>query len=62
MCGATEELRPYGPKGENVCVKCAERDIPAMRRAIAKRLEDVDRLVVDARHLTEYMRRKAERN
>jgi hypothetical protein len=22
LCGARAELRPYGPRGENICVKC----------------------------------------
>jgi len=25
FCGASEELRPYGPKGENVCFDCEEK-------------------------------------
>jgi hypothetical protein len=26
MCGQIDELRPYGPKGENVCFDCAMKD------------------------------------
>lgn len=22
LCGKTDELRPYGPKGENICFAC----------------------------------------
>jgi len=33
MCGEVEELRPYGPRGENVCFRCAMRDEEAARRA-----------------------------
>lgn len=26
FCGKTEELRPYGPKGENICHECGMKD------------------------------------
>lgn len=26
LCGAMEELRPYGPNGENICHGCANKD------------------------------------
>lgn len=29
LCGQQAELRPYGPKGENICYPCGEKD-PAM--------------------------------
>ena len=29
LCGATDELRPYGPNGERICFDCGMKD-PAM--------------------------------
>lgn len=26
LCGKTEELRPYGPNGENICFDCGMLD------------------------------------
>ena len=26
LCGEKAELRPYGPKGENICYKCGMKD------------------------------------
>ena len=36
MCGKKEELRPYGPKGENVCIGCGMKDEAAMERAFGQ--------------------------
>lgn len=33
MCGNVDELRPYGPNGEEVCFDCAMKDEPAAKRA-----------------------------
>ena len=30
LCGKTSELRPCGPRGENVCYWCAMKDEKAM--------------------------------
>lgn len=38
MCGQTAELRPYGPKGENVCYPCGMKDEAAAIRAFLQRL------------------------
>ena len=38
MCGAKEELRPYGPKGENVCFDCGKKNEAAMEHAFMQRL------------------------
>jgi len=46
LCGKMEELRPYGPKGERVCIDCAMKDEEAAKRAFFKRLEGVDILVI----------------
>ena len=39
LCGAVKELRPYGPKGENVCFDCGMKDEPAMERAFTQRMD-----------------------
>lgn len=26
LCGKIDELRPYGPKGENICFECGMKD------------------------------------
>lgn len=26
MCGKVDELRPYGPNGENICFECGMKD------------------------------------
>ena len=38
MCGQIDELRPYGPKGEDVCFDCAKKNPKAMARQFKKRL------------------------
>lgn len=40
MCGAVDELRPYGPNGERVCFDCAMKDEPAAKRQFARLLGD----------------------
>ena len=32
LCGAEEETRPYGPKGENVCFTCGMKNEEACKR------------------------------
>jgi hypothetical protein len=32
LCGKREECRPAGPKGEQVCWECANKDKAAMER------------------------------
>lgn len=36
LCGAVEETRPYGPKGERVCFDCAMKDKKAAERGFTK--------------------------
>lgn len=36
LCGAIEETRPYGPKGERVCFECAMKDKEAAERGFRK--------------------------
>lgn len=38
LCGAVEECRPYGPKGETVCFSCGMKDEEAARRAFRQLL------------------------
>ena len=32
LCGKKAELRPYGPKGENICYKCGMKDEQTTKR------------------------------
>jgi hypothetical protein len=38
MCGKLDELRPYGPKGENVCFDCAMKDEEAAKQKFIERM------------------------
>lgn len=42
MCNKNDELRPYGPNGENVCVECAMKDKKSMVKRMYKRMYDLD--------------------
>ena len=53
LCGKLDELRPYGPKGENVCFDCAMKDEATAMRQFAKRIEDVDQIEAPADALAE---------
>ncbi len=35
MCGEEAELRPYGPRGENICFSCGMKDEKATQRAFS---------------------------
>lgn len=37
LCGAVEETRPYGPKGEEVCFTCGMQDEEATKRGFERR-------------------------
>lgn len=43
LCGAQEETRPYGPRGERICYDCGMKDKQATERQMARVLfgEDV---------------------
>lgn len=43
FCGEIAELRPYGPKRETICIRCARKDPEAMKRGIRRHIfgEDV---------------------
>lgn len=32
MCGKVDELRPYGPNGENICFECGMKDEETTRK------------------------------
>ena len=36
LCGKVAELRPYGPKGEEVCFTCGMKDKAATERGFAR--------------------------
>lgn len=46
MCGAVDEVRPYGPGGMIVCFDCAMKDEAEARRQFAARLGDATTVVV----------------
>lgn len=39
LCGKIEELRSYGPKGENVCFDCGMKNEAAALRTFKQRLD-----------------------
>jgi hypothetical protein len=42
LCGDVAELRPYGPRGENICWACAEKNPEARDRQIARILFGIE--------------------
>ncbi len=36
MCGKVDELRPYGPNGEEVCFDCGMKDVAAAERGFRR--------------------------
>ena len=36
MCGTIDELRPYGPNGEQICFECGMKDEETTRKQFAK--------------------------
>ncbi len=36
LCGAVEELRPYGPNGARICFRCAMKDKEGTKRRFHK--------------------------
>lgn len=39
LCGAVEETRPYGPKGEEVCFDCGMKDEESAKRGFERRFD-----------------------
>jgi hypothetical protein len=46
LCGAIEELRPYGPNGEAICFDCGMANREATDAAFRRATEGVTRVVV----------------
>lgn len=42
LCGAVEELRPYGPNGERICHPCGQKDPETTDRMMAKMLFGIE--------------------
>lgn len=38
MCGNIDELRPYGPHGENICFDCGMKDEATTSKMFFKRM------------------------
>ena len=38
MCDEVEELRPYGPNGENICFECGMKDEETTRKMAYRHL------------------------
>ena len=38
LCGAFEECRPYGPKGEQVCFDCGMKDEATTKQRMMKHI------------------------
>jgi hypothetical protein len=38
LCGKIAELRPYGPRGENICYECAMKDEATTERQMGRKL------------------------
>lgn len=39
LCGEKAELRPFGPRGENICFQCGMKDEATTGAMFTKRLE-----------------------
>lgn len=48
LCGAFEELRPYGPNGERICIACADKDPETTARQMDRHMADTQ---LDILHL-----------
>ena len=42
FCGKYLEVRPYGPKGEVICFKCAMKDEKAAGKQFEKQLDKLE--------------------
>lgn len=40
LCGKAAELRPYGPRGENICFACGMADEPTTKRQFMRTVFD----------------------
>ena len=46
LCGAFEELRPYGPGGKRICFDCMKKDEEACKERLRKLFEGVNGAVI----------------
>ena len=44
LCGVHDELRPYGPNGENVCFDCGMKNKDACEKALDKEISQQEKL------------------
>jgi hypothetical protein len=42
LCGAVEELRPYGPNNENICYACGMKDEATTLAKMKEMMEGAD--------------------
>ena len=42
LCGADEELRPYGPNNENICFDCGMKDEATTSKKFKEMLDGAD--------------------
>jgi hypothetical protein len=42
LCGAYDELRPYGPNGERICPTCGQKDIETTVRQMERHMSGTD--------------------
>ena len=45
LCGNVDELRPYGPKGENICWPCGQLNQPATVAQMRKRFSGTEAVI-----------------
>ena len=45
LCGRVAHLRPYGPKGENICHPCGQKNPAATKAAITRAMKGAKRVV-----------------
>lgn len=43
LCGKTDELRPYGPRGESICFDCGMKNRSTTDAAFGAILDSLDR-------------------
>lgn len=46
ICGKVDELRPYGPNGENVCFECGMKDEGAAIKQFSKLVGGSDLTII----------------
>jgi len=47
LCGAHDELRPYGPNGENICFDCGMAQMEVTKAKFAELVGDATVALVD---------------